>query len=143
VTEGPERAEELGVEAEGETEEVDAVLVPAGEASLPAQAAAGRAPAPHAAGRQALAGLRQAPSAQAVALATGGFLAGAVVVGLTRRRYAIARRGRGQRRLIRGGRGRRGRKPASRAGAAELLQVVGSRSFLVDVHVLAPVVRQR
>ncbi len=117
--------------AGGETEEVDAVLVPADEASLPAHAYRGRA----------LAGLREASTVQAVAVAAGGFLAGAAVVGLTRHRHAVARRGR--RRLVRGGRGRLGRRPAARAGGAELLQVVGSRSFLVDVHVLAPAVRQR
>jgi hypothetical protein len=104
VTDGPE----LG-KIESETEEVDAVLVPAGEAPLPAQASRGRA----------LAGLREVPAARAVAVAAGGFVAGAAVVGLTRRRHAVARRGRRR------------------------LQVLGSRSFLVDVHLLAPVVRQR
>jgi hypothetical protein len=64
------------------------------------------------------------PAVQAAAVAAGGFVAGAAVVGLVHRRQrrssAIAK-GRGSRR-------------AGRAG--ELVQVVGSRSFLVDVHLL-------
>jgi len=74
------------------------------------------------------------PMAQAAAAAAGGFVAGAAVVGIVRRRQQRAaparsrRRGRGVRRA-RGG----GRAPA-RAG--ELIQIVGSRSLLVDVHLL-------
>ncbi len=69
------------------------------------------------------------PAVQAAAVAAGGFVAGAAVVGLVARRQrrapASARRGR---------RLGRGRKPAS--GAGELVQIVGSRSLLVDVHLL-------
>jgi hypothetical protein len=65
------------------------------------------------------------PAVQAAAVAAGGFVAGVAVVGLVHRRQrrsgALAKAGRGARR-------------SGRAG--ELAQVVGSRSFLVDVHLL-------
>jgi hypothetical protein len=67
-------------------------------------------------------------------VAAGGFVAGAAVVGLVhrrRRRTALAKGRRAGRRLSRGGRDGRS---ANRAG--ELLQIVGSRSLLVDVHLL-------
>jgi hypothetical protein len=76
------------------------------------------------------------PAVQAAAVAAGGFVAGAAVVGLVHRR---------QRRSTALGKGRSARRVASRAGssgqrgtgrAAELVQIVGSRSFLVDVHLL-------
>jgi hypothetical protein len=72
------------------------------------------------------------PAVQAAAVAAGGFVAGAAVVGLVHRR---------QRRGGALGKGRRaGRSLASsqRSGAkaGELLQIVGSRSLLVDVHLL-------
>jgi hypothetical protein len=79
------------------------------------------------------------PAVQAAAVAAGGFVAGAAVVGLVHRR---------QRRSTALGKGsptRRARRVASRAGssgqrgtgrAVELVQIVGSRSFLVDVHLL-------
>ncbi|HLH13906.1 MAG TPA: hypothetical protein VKV16_03885 [Solirubrobacteraceae bacterium] len=71
------------------------------------------------------------PAVQAAAVAAGGFFAGAAVVGFVHRRrrraamLAAAPRGR---RL-----GGRGRGPGR---AAELVQIVGSRSLLVDVHLL-------
>jgi hypothetical protein len=70
------------------------------------------------------------PAVQAAAAAAGGFVAGAAVVGLVgrhRRRGALdaGRRARG---LSRGSR----RNP----GAVERLQIVGSRSLLLDVHLL-------
>lgn len=115
---------ETGVlhEHEGETEEIDAIPVPAGEGPgmLPHTAA----PAPR--GAVALSTLRSAPAVQAVALAAGGFVAGAAVVGLARRRQG------GASRTVRRDR-RAGR---ARSGAGELLQIVGSRSLLVDVHLL-------
>jgi hypothetical protein len=67
------------------------------------------------------------PVVQAAAAAAGGFVAGAAVVGFVhrhQRRAALSK----PRRLARGGR------PAARAG--ELVQIVGSRSLLVDVHLL-------
>jgi hypothetical protein len=65
------------------------------------------------------------PVAQAAAVAAGGFVAGAAVVGLVGRRRARSR-GPAAR--------RRGGKERTRGG--ELLQIVGSRSLLVDVHLL-------
>jgi len=74
------------------------------------------------------------PAVQAAAVAAGGFVAGAAVVGLAQRRSrksaAVVGAGRSRRLL-----GRRG-KDASAGKAAELLQIVGSRSLLVDVHLL-------
>jgi hypothetical protein len=72
------------------------------------------------------------PAVQAAAVAAGGFVAGAAVVGLVHRRRAGAvskgrRAGRAMSRTGRGG-------PAERVG--ELVQIVGSRSLLVDVHLL-------
>jgi hypothetical protein len=75
------------------------------------------------------------PAVQAAAVAAGGFVAGAAVVGLVTRKQrhaaALARGGRSRRSLARGG---RKRKSAPTAG--ELVQIVGSRSLLVDVHLL-------
>jgi hypothetical protein len=72
------------------------------------------------------------PAVQAAAVAAGGFVAGAAVVGLVHRRHrrssALAKGRSGGRQLGRGGRS------AGRAG--ELVQIVGSRSLLVDVHLL-------
>lgn len=76
------------------------------------------------------------PAVQAAAVAAGGFVAGAAVVGLVqhrRQRHLSAlnqarRAGRGVGRASR-------RKRASKAG--ELVQIVSSRSLLVDVHLLA------
>lgn len=73
------------------------------------------------------------PAVQAAAVAAGGFVAGAAVVGLVHRR---------QRRsgaLAKGRRGRavrRGKGAAKDGRAGDLLQIVGSRSLLVDVHLL-------
>lgn len=66
-----------------------------------------------------------APAAHAVAMAAGGFIAGAAVVGLAGRR-----------------RSKRARIPAKRKRArgdsavGELVRIVGTRSLLVDVHLL-------
>ncbi len=68
------------------------------------------------------------PAVQAAAVAAGGFVVGAAVVGLAHRR---------QQRSAALGRGRRGRSLGARgAKGNELLQIVGSRSLLVDVHLL-------
>ncbi len=70
------------------------------------------------------------PAVQAAAVAAGGFVAGAAVVGL------VARRQRRLAALAGGRRGRRlGRRKAAPSGG-ELVQIVGSRSLLVDVHLL-------
>ena len=74
------------------------------------------------------------PIVQAAAAAAGGFVAGAAVVGFVHRHQQRAtpakprRRARGVRRSGRGGR--------TTARAGELVQIVGSRSLLVDVHLL-------
>jgi len=75
------------------------------------------------------------PAVQAAAAAAGGFVAGAAVVRLVGRRgrnaSALSVSRRGWRGSARGSRDKRG---ASKAG--ELIQIVGSRSLLVDVHLL-------
>jgi hypothetical protein len=72
------------------------------------------------------------PAVQAAAVAAGGFVAGAALVrllrGRRRRSAALSRRRRAGR-----DRSRRARR-AARAG--ELVQIVGSRSLLLDVHLL-------
>ena len=110
----------------GDTEEVDALPVLAQEPTVIAPSA-GALAADTGPGRAVV------PAVQAAAVAAGGFVAGAAVVGLVhrRRRTALAK-GRGPRRLSRGG--RRDSRSANKAG--ELLQIVGSRSLLVDVHLL-------
>jgi hypothetical protein len=70
------------------------------------------------------------PAVQAAAAAAGGFLAGVAVIGLVNRRQRRSAR------LVR--RPRAGRAPRGRRAAkgGELVQIVGSRSLLVDVHLL-------
>jgi hypothetical protein len=67
------------------------------------------------------------PGVQVAAVAATGFVAGAAVVGLVhrrRRRHAQAPR-------------RAARRAATRGGpVGELVQIVGTRSLLVDVHLL-------
>jgi hypothetical protein len=73
------------------------------------------------------------PAVQAAAVAAGGFVAGAAVVGLVHRRQRRSPalvKGRRARRRLAAGSSRRGTR------AAELVQIVGSRSLLVDVHLL-------
>jgi hypothetical protein len=69
-----------------------------------------------------------APPVQAAVVAAGGFVAGAAIVGLA-----------GRRRGKRGGRasakGRRGARTKNGA-RGELVRIVGTRSLLVDVHLL-------
>lgn len=73
------------------------------------------------------------PAVQAAAVAAGSFVAGAAVAGLVHRRHgrspAIASGGRVGRALARGT--RRAAQPS-----AERVQIVGSRTLLVDVHLL-------
>jgi hypothetical protein len=75
------------------------------------------------------------PTVHAAAVAVGGFLAGAAMVGLVHRlrRSAAAPRTarRARRRAVRA---RLGSKASPRA--PQLVQIVGSRSLLVDVHLL-------
>ncbi len=70
------------------------------------------------------------PAVQAAAAAAGGFVAGAAVVGLVhRRRRSRALKGRSAKELRR-------RSGRASGAAGELVQIVGSRSLLVDVHLL-------
>ncbi len=114
---------------EGDTEEIDAIAVPVGDGPAAQLAPA----APESRGAIVLSTLRSAPAVHAAALAAGGFVAGAAVVGLARRRQGDA-----SRTVARDRRARRGR-----SGAGELLQIVGSRSLLVDVHLLDSAARGR
>ncbi|HXW58697.1 MAG TPA: hypothetical protein VEJ23_04375 [Solirubrobacteraceae bacterium] len=74
-----------------------------------------------------------APSMQAAAVAAGGFVAGVAVVGLAQRRRreldARARPAGARRGLL--GRARRGTGKGE-----EVVQIVGTRSLLIDVHLL-------
>jgi hypothetical protein len=112
----------------GDTEEVDALPVLADEPTVVRTASASRVLSNDwGSGRVVV------PAVQAAAVAAGGFVAGAAVVGLAqrRRRTKLVKGRRVGRRLSRGGRDARA---GGRAG--ELLQIVGSRSLLVDVHLL-------
>jgi hypothetical protein len=110
-----------GPQAEGrDTEEVDAVVVTPTLRALPA--------------RRAVEAV--VPAVQAAAVAATGFVAGAALVGLAHRRQH-------RRELMRFGSARRlgrrtggGRGRGSAKGGAELVKIVGSRSLLVDVHLL-------
>ncbi len=123
MSEPPEPEPRTPQEAGGDTEEVDAVVVTPAVTS-----AVGTLP-------ERLTARAAAPAVQAVAVAAGSFVAGAAAVGLMQRR-------RSRRDLVRasarGKLGRRaaGRRGSSSRGAGELLQIVGSRSLLVDVHLL-------
>jgi hypothetical protein len=70
------------------------------------------------------------PAVQAAAVAAGGFVAGAAVVGLVtrRQRRSALSKARSKPRL--------GRRRGAGTSAGELVQIVGSRSLLVDVHLL-------
>ena len=71
------------------------------------------------------------PAVQAAAAAAGGFVAGAAVLGLVHRHRSKAAA------LAASRRGRRLRRRGdSGGGVSELVQIVGSRSLLVDVHLL-------
>jgi hypothetical protein len=79
------------------------------------------------------------PVVQAAAVAVGGFVAGAAVVGLAQRRHrrstAVSRSARRGRAAGRGGR--------TSAVGGELVQIVTSRSLLLDVHLLGPAPGER
>ena len=74
------------------------------------------------------------PAVQAAAVAAGGFVAGAAVVGLVNRRHRNSSVSAKSRRASRGGRAGRSARAGERGG--ELVQIIGSRSLLVDVHLL-------
>ncbi|HTW43884.1 MAG TPA: hypothetical protein VMD79_16370 [Solirubrobacteraceae bacterium] len=79
------------------------------------------------------------PAVGAAAVAAGSFVAGAAVVGLVHRRQrrtgALSKRSSARRAVKRS---RAGAHSGGRAGGktAELVQIVSSRSLLVDVHLL-------
>ncbi len=106
-------------EQEPVTEEVDALLVEAEEQVVIA------APEPL---LPAAAPRARVPAVQAAAVAAGGFVAGAAVVGLVSRRHSRAALAAGtpRRRLLR----------RSRSSRVEALQILSTRSVLVDVHLL-------
>jgi hypothetical protein len=105
-------------EAEPITEEVDALLVESAEQILVAPIS--RLPA-------STRGM--VPAVQAAAVAAGGFVAGAAVVGLVSRRHnraALAAGSSPRRRLLR----------RSSQDRVQALQIVSTRSLLVDIHLL-------
>jgi hypothetical protein len=115
----PVTPHEASVSSSGEVEEVDALPVLSGPPRLLSTHAGPSALPVERSGTGTV-----LPAVQAAAVAAGGFVAGAAVVGLVHRR---------QKRSAALGRGRRGGRVA---GAGELLQIVGSRSLLLDVHLL-------
>jgi hypothetical protein len=113
----------------GDTEEIDALPVLAeGPTAVRVSPATGTSASEWRSAAVAL------PAVQAAAVAAGGFVAGAAVVGFVNRhrRTAALAKGRGSKRRL----GRRGRGERASGRGGELLQIVGSRSLLVDVHLL-------
>jgi hypothetical protein len=112
----------------GEDEVLDGLPVLAGQPQVLGQSAAAGAPP-----GEWRPGAAVLPAVQAAAVAAGGFVAGAAVVGLMhhrqRRSAALTKGRKGMRELSRRGTGRGGK-------TGEVAQIVGSRSFLVDVHLL-------
>lgn len=106
-----------------DSEEVDAVPVLASEGAPGSQDIVRRQPA---------------PIVQTAAAAAGGFVAGAAVFGLVHRRHrrrAALAQAAPQRRIARlAGRSR---------AAAQVVEVVATRSLLVDVHLLGSPGKQR
>jgi hypothetical protein len=114
----------------GDTAEIDALPVLADEPEVLRAYTLPSAPATY--WRSATVAI---PAVQAAAAAVGGFVAGATVVRLVGRRRRNASALSMSRRSGRGSaRGSRDKRAASKAG--ELIQIVGSRSLLVDVHLL-------
>ena len=124
----PSGAEHRPAAIGGEGEEVDALPVLAGQPAFVR-------PYPFAAAfsRDWRAAGAAIPAVQAAAVAAGGFVAGAAVVGLVNRRHRNAATAAG-RRPSRPGRAGRSARAGERGG--ELVQIIGSRSLLVDVHLL-------
>ncbi len=81
-----------------------------------------------------------APTVQTAAVAAGGFVAGVAVLGLAHRRRrdagALAS-------PARAGRGVLGRARRRSGKGEEVVQIVGTRSLLVDVHLLGRPARDR
>jgi hypothetical protein len=112
----------------GDTEEIDALPVLADEPAVLRAYPLPAAPATY--WRSTSVAI---PAVQAAAAAAGGFVAGAAVVRLVNRRHRVSSLSSPRRRRTLG-RGSREKRAASKAG--ELVQIVGSRSLLVDVHLL-------
>lgn len=112
----------------GDSEEIDALPVLADEATVVRTY-------PFSGELSRSSSVAMMPTVQAAAVAAGGFVAGAAVVGLVTRRQrqsaALSKGRRAGRRL-----GRAGRRRKAASGAGELVQIVGSRSLLLDVHLL-------
>jgi len=125
-----QRTPEIAIEAE----EIDALPVLAGQPHAPLDGNHSALPD----GRRPAGAVM--PAVQAAAVAAGGFVAGVAVVGLVQRRQRrSAALGKGRRGGRSVGKARRANAIDSRRGAAravELVQIVGSRSLLVDVHLL-------
>ena len=114
----------------GDTEEIDALPVLAEEEMLVRAYRLPSAPATY--WKSTTLAI---PAVQAAAVAAGGFVAGAAVVGLAQRRHRRPSVQSGSRRSGHGlRRGSREKRGSSKAG--ELVQIVSSRSLLVDVHLL-------
>ncbi|HTA06011.1 MAG TPA: hypothetical protein VK774_06585, partial [Solirubrobacteraceae bacterium] len=120
----------MGISTEREQVESDATAEQGD--SLPVLAQEARVVRPESAFGDLSRARETLPTVQAAAVAAGGFVAGAAVVGLVTRRQrrasALAPGRQGARRLG------RGRRRSSDAG--QLVQIVGSRSLLLDVHLL-------
>ena len=125
----PSGAEHRPAAIGGEGEEVDALPVLAGQPAFVR-------PYPFAGAfsRDWRAAGAVIPAVQAAAVAAGGFVAGAAVVGLVNRRQRNSSASAKGRRVSRAGRARRSPRAGERGG--ELVQIIGSRSLLVDVHLL-------
>jgi hypothetical protein len=104
-------------EAEPVTEEVDALLVESEERVLVAPVS-----------QLPVSTRGMVPAVQAAAVAAGGFVAGAAVVGLVSRRHNRA--------ALAGASPRRRLLRRSPRGRVEALQIVSTRSLLVDIHLL-------
>jgi hypothetical protein len=78
------------------------------------------------------------PGVQAAAAAAGGFVAGAAMLGFVHRRHSkrVALASARSRRHM----GRGGKRSKS---MGELMEVVATRTLLVDVHLLGPIGRDR
>jgi hypothetical protein len=111
-----DREQPRDLDREPIAEEVDALLVQSEEHVIVASRSLLPAPA-----------RSMVPAVQAAAVAAGGFVAGAAVVGLVNHRHnrALAQ-GQPRRRLLR----------RSSGGRVQALQIVSTRSLLVDVHLL-------
>jgi hypothetical protein len=112
----------------GDSEEVDALPVLAQESALVPH------PLPRALPSDRRPSSAMLPAVHAAAVAAGGFVAGAAIVGLVHRRHRRPPAALSKGRRVGQGLGRGGRA-VGRSG--EIVQIVGSRSLLVDVHLLA------